>query len=137
MCIVRIQKSSYKRIVITGLEIVQACFFIINITAIAERIQFADCECAVVFGEHIAPRIVGILCDCFAVFVNDFGNITLQVFDIVIHSTVAGNRHYFAQIIVVEEQRIVALSECKKIITAVVVIVSFHSVNRLLCSHTV
>ena len=100
-------------IVVAALEIVQACFFIINIATIAERVQFADCECAVVFGKHIAPRIVGILCDCFAVFINDFGNIALQVFDIEIRSTVALNRHYFAKIIVIEEQRIIALRKSK------------------------
>ena len=61
----------------------------------------------------------------------------MQVFDIVIHSSVAGNRHYFTRVIVVEEQRITALSECEKVITAVIVIVSLYSVNGLLRSHTV
>lgn len=55
-------KSACEWVIVTGLEIVQACFGVVNIATIANRVQFTDCRVA--FGIfYVSPSVINIACN--------------------------------------------------------------------------
>lgn len=55
-------KSACEWVIVTGLEIVQACFGIINIATITNWVYFSNCRLA--FGIfYVTPRVIDIACN--------------------------------------------------------------------------
>ena len=89
MSIIRTNKPTNNRIIISRLEIVEVRFCIEIVTSVSERVDGRDihsacvgCDCA------YAPCVVWISCLCYSVLVGDLDYITLEVLAEVIRCAV-------------------------------------------------
>ena len=77
---VRIDESPQLRIIIPALQVIQAGFFVVDITAVAQGVGLAEgIGHAACDGEDIAPGIVGVFHNGCAADGDDGGNVALEV----------------------------------------------------------
>ena len=92
---VGVYEAADLRIIIARLEIIEAGFRVVIITAIAERIYIRKCSAA---AYYLAPRVVAVACNNISAAVNDTDNVALRVEHIIVQ-----------RIIVLHRQRLVVL----------------------------
>ena len=87
--IVRIQKPTSFRVIISALQVVEACFLVIVITTIAEWILEADgVRQAARGGNQFSPTVIHIAYHLVAIAVKNPSDIILEVPDVVIGCSV-------------------------------------------------
>jgi len=68
------------RVIISALQVVKACLFVIDIASVAERVVFAERGCKAAGGcGNLAPAVVAVGDNCGAAGVQNGDDITLQV----------------------------------------------------------
>ena len=92
--IIRIQKPTGLRIVVSAVQIVKPCLGIIVIPAIQERIQLADgIRFAAGCSKRLAPCVIAVFYNGAEVAVNDSGHVTLGVFRVIIGGILVGKAY--------------------------------------------
>ena len=123
------------------MEVIQACFIIIDIAAITQGVGGGE-ACAVsgysmtlivFYGNQRSPRVIVIGIYQAAILADNFNDITLNVLDVVIHDIVSRERNRAVVAVIVEMQRIIALYHRNQVVIGIIVIMSI----ALLCTHTV
>ena len=111
------------------MEVVQACFIIIDVAAVAEggggeAVSGYRMSLIVFYGNQRSPRVIIVgICQA-AVLVYDFDDITLNVFDVVIHDVITGKRNRAVAAVIVEMQRIITLYHGNQVVSGIIVIMS-------------
>ena len=105
---IRIDKPTPLRIIVPAPQIVQPCFLIEHIPAIAERLHLAQ-RLRQLTGapQRRAPRIVAVADDGIAIFIQNRNNIALQALDVGIRRAIV-HHHCRTVLRVVEEVQLVA-----------------------------
>ena len=121
------------------MEVIQACFIIIDITTVAQWIGSSEAvsgyrmSLIVFYGNQRSPRVIIVgICQA-AILAYDLDDITLNVFDVVIHDIVTRERNRAVVAVIVEVQRIIALYHGNQVVIGIVVIVGI----ALLCTQAV
>ena len=123
------------------MEIIQACFIIIDITTVAEGVGGGE-ACAVsgysmtlivFYGNQRSPRVIVVGVRQAAVLADDLDYIALNVLDVVIHGVVARKRNRAVAAVIVEMQSIITLYHGYQVVSGIIIIMSI----ALLCTHTV
>lgn len=96
-------KSSGGGIVVAALEVVEAGLPIIDIPAVAERLEESERTCERAGGRHLlSPRIVRIFYLGCACAVNDLDNIALCIAEVLILGSIPIDRYYIPCRVVAE-----------------------------------
>ena len=118
-----IDKPTPPRVIVPALQIVQPRFCIVDISAVAQRVLFAEgCGQRPGGGQQIAPCVVGVAHDARAAGIDEAGHVALRVLDIEILCAVAvhGQR---AGRVVGEVQLIAAPRQLHQLVAQIMVIV--------------
>ena len=135
--IIRIDESSQFGIVISALEVIESGLVVIDISTVAQGVGFAEGGCHGTGGcQDVAPRVVGVLDDRCAAGIQDGGNVTLDVGDIVVVRTIVGNRHGCAGCVISKVQRVTAHGHSAQAAAVVNVAVGSGTVGTL-CPQTI
>ena len=118
-----IDKPTPPRVIVPALQIVQPRFCIVDISAVAQRVLFAEgCGQRPGGGQQIAPCVVGVAHDARAAGIDEAGHVALRVLDIEILCAVAvhGQR---AGRVVGEVQLIAVPRQLHQLVTQIMVII--------------
>ena len=116
-------KPTPPRVIVPALQIVQPRFCIVDISAVAQRVLFAEgCGQRPGGGQQIAPCVVGVAHDARAAGIDEAGHVALRVLDIEILCAVAvhGQR---AGRVVGEVQLIAAPRQLHHLVAQIVIVV--------------
>ena len=86
---ISIEESTYGRIIIPALQIIEPCLLVVHITAIPQRIQLRKGTIAC---QNLAPGIVIVVCALHTIGGFEAYYIALQVGDVVVDSPVVDQR---------------------------------------------
>ena len=75
-------------VVVAALQVIEPCFGIKIVTAIAERVNVANRTAVIVRNRVVAPCIIGVMCQFGAIRIVNIYDITEKVLAIVVVSTV-------------------------------------------------
>ena len=118
-----IDKPTPPRVIVPALQIVQPRFCIVDISAVAQRVLFAEgCGQRPGGGQQIAPCVVGVAHDARAAGIDEAGHVALRVLNIEIRCAVAvhGQR---AGRVVGEVQLIAAPRQLHHLVAQIVIVV--------------
>ena len=120
---IRIDKPAPPRVIVPALQVIQPGFCIVDISAVAQRVLFAEgCGQRPGGGQQIAPCVVGVAHDARAAGIDEAGHVALRVLDIEILCAVAvhGQR---AGRVVGEVQLIAAPRQLHQLVAQIMVII--------------
>ena len=87
---IRIDKPTPRRVIIPALQIVQPCLRVVDVSAVAQGVLFAEGSCHRAGGaQRVAPRVVGVGHDARAAGADEAGHVALRVLDVEILRAVA------------------------------------------------
>ena len=121
--VIRIDKPAPPRVIIPALQIVQPRFRVVDIPAVAQRVDRTERRCHCTGGaQRIAPCVVGVGHDARAACADEAGHVALRVLDVEILRAVAvhGQR---AGRVVGEVQLIAAPRQFHQLVAQIMVIV--------------
>ena len=80
---IRIDKSAPRRVIIPALQIVQPRFRVVDVSAVAQGVLFAEGGCQRAGGgQRVAPCVVGVGHDARAAGGDETGHVALRVLDV-------------------------------------------------------
>ena len=124
-------KPAGLRVVVAGLQVVEARLLIVNVPPVAEGVQHAQCGCqGARAAELLSPAVIGVFYHGVPVAVNQLDNVPLAVPQAVIVGAVEVHRLDQASGVIAEPQRIVTLDEPDQH-TAVVVVICMDIIFRI------
>ena len=81
--VIRVDKPSHSRVIITALEVVEACFLVVDVAAVAEGVGLAEGRGQRAGGgQYLAPGVIGISHHLIAGSICQTQYITLRVFQV-------------------------------------------------------
>ena len=120
---IRIDKPAPRRVIVPALQIIQPRFRVVDVSAVAQRVLFAEgARQRAGGGQRVAPCVVGVGHDARAAGADKAGHVALRVLDVEILRAVAvhGQR---AGRVVGEVQLIAAPRQLHQLVTQIMVIV--------------
>ena len=92
--IIRVDKAADSGVIIPALEIVQACFSVVEVPAVAEGVQLAQrVRHGAGGGQRIAPRVIGVRHHLCAAGVDQPGHVALRVLQVEVFRAIIGDGH--------------------------------------------
>ena len=92
--IIRVDKAADSGVIIPALEIVQACFSVVEVPAVAEGVEIAQCVGhGAGGGQRIAPCVIGVRHHLRAAAVDQLGHVALRVLQVEVLRAIIGDGH--------------------------------------------
>ena len=120
---IRIDKPTPRRVIVSALQILQPRFRVVDVSAVAQWVLFAEgCGQRAGGGQQIAPCVVGVIHDARAAGIDKAGHVALRVLDVEVLRAVAvhGQR---AGRIVGEVQLVATPRQLHQLVAQIMVIV--------------
>ena len=121
--VIRIDKPPPPRVIVSALQIVQPRFRVVDVSAVAQGVLFAEGCCQRAGGaQRIAPCVVGVGHDAGATGIDEAGHVALRVLDVEILRAVAVHGQRTGRV-VDKVQLIAAPRQLHQLVTQIMVII--------------